>query len=107
MLRAGQRKYVACTSKWQGTRLSANRPSENLVHADTDSQNFSGKLAYWQDYFNCKRPYGLLSGKSPVDKYSELKNITTFLNDAYSPDQARINNQNYHLELPLLISREA
>jgi len=77
---------------------------EFYSYANLDSHNLSDELAYWQHYYNWERPHGSLNGKSPIDKYFELSNITPYWDDvcdAYDPDKERIKDQNYNLDLQL------
>ncbi len=71
---------------------------------DLNSNNLDDLLAEWQHYYNWDRPHSAHHGKSPMERYFELSDITPFSDEAYqdyNPVTERIQNANYKVDLEL------
>ena len=74
-------------------------PTTNLK-----SNNIDDLLSEWQHYYNWDRPHSAYKGKSPIEKYFELAEITPYSDEAYKDYNSaseRIQNANYRVDLEL------
>jgi len=61
-------------------------------------------LAEWQHYYNWYRPHSAHNGKSPIERYFELVEITPYSDEVYkefNPASECIQNSNYKVDLGL------
>lgn len=71
---------------------------------DLSSADIDRFLAEWQHYYNWNRPHNAHMGKTPMERYCEVIDITPLSEEVaanYHPEQEPIQEQNYRLELQL------
>lgn len=71
---------------------------------DLKSNNVNDLLAEWKHYYNWDRPHSAHHGKSPMERYFELADITPFSDEIqkdYHPESERIQIANYKVDLEL------
>jgi transposase InsO family protein len=71
---------------------------------DINNPDLSEKLQEWQQYWNWERPHSSIGGRSPIDKWSECKDIipsTEKVCNEYNPNEERIRVPNYREDLRL------
>ena len=74
-------------------------PTINLKSTDLNDL-----LAEWQHYYNWDRPHSAHKGKSAIERYFELSEITPYSDEAYKDYNSaseRIQNANYKIDLEL------
>lgn len=71
---------------------------------DLKSNNLDDLLAEWQHHYNWDRPHSAHHGKSPMERYFELSDITPFSDEAYQDycsASERIQDADYKVDLEL------
>lgn len=65
------------------------------------------KLKSWEEYYNCRRSHSSLNGKTPREKYEELKAIIPLVEEVYksydvSKEPLAVQNYQYDQALKLI-----
>ncbi|HEY3487718.1 MAG TPA: IS481 family transposase [Gammaproteobacteria bacterium] len=77
---------------------------EFYATANLDLDDLQHTLPEWQHYYNWQRSHGSLKGKTPIEQVCQLQSATPIREEAlkdYRPEEERIQEQNYRLDLEL------
>lgn len=76
--------------------------AEFYATVNIKSNNLHELLAEWQQYYNWERPHSAHNGKTPMEKYFEVSEKTSFpdeVQEFYTPHNERVQLSNYRRDL--------